>query len=68
MNRENAMQQRRAICRACEYHGLSNAGEYCEDMIGGCTDEEGNQKLSDCIKRGICPRGKFDAVNMEARV
>lgn len=67
MNQETAMQQRRAACRACEHCIVGIYGIECAIMITDCQGPACVQKLEEAVRRGICPLGKFDAVNMEAR-
>ena len=65
------LERRLAICRSCPAHIRDCNQEQCADMLDGVLDvdyEKESERLRDAIKRGICPRGKFDAVNMEARV
>lgn len=67
MNNILIIERRLAICRTCESHVYSGHSEQCVQMMSDCTGPVCTQKLQDAIRRGICPLGKFDAVNMEAR-
>ena len=65
---EYVMQKRFAVCCACEQFINDARGPQCAVMMSDCEGPACVRKLEDAIRRGICPLGKFDAVNMEARL